>query len=1015
MPDISPYRLPCSGTSSIQIVNVVGGLFQNYRPSSSFDAYHNNTDPPPMPIPGGFARGPCFSCDSTVGTIYPSGLPLGANWSSAFFGTTGEQWQGTSSVDLQSIQTFTSSNYKENLGVCHQYGFKGYAGAKQWHGQYGFLSNDRRATPDRAIAVDGTRYRTIERNVSGSWSLTLYSSTAYASGITPLPSGYYLYVYTKTFSLISKLTVNRYSGVVEKATFSLSCDVTLTQNGTDITYLTKPELNYGPLGEGSGIVAATVFNLDFGSVISGVYDPIGVGINFIDQGTKVLVDYNGTLSGFQLVSGWSNGTAADLVEHLFASENYGSHGTVTPNHSITTGTNSATGTDTSSVDVTGFATAYFDGTATASFSNTEIHVTTSTSFQEPDFGDGNAGEGRKIAGSLTIDVVLSDPYTSDDVASDINTNLLPLWKLNGPEPWRHDPWTGIMPLVQYKEVQSNVQPDLIVSGNGGFSLIVAPTWVDPNETAGYSDDIIGGPHPNGPGGSGWFDFYFSDTRFCFCDITYDFCPSCGVNWFQYQNTYGGTLADANISVSSHIYSGVYSDLLPINSTHWTNNAMTHSIPRGAIIDIGGISGIPNGVVFITKKAFAKLPVPSYNFARPCNYDRVLIDEDSAQCFANDLTTYGPLPDLTGKTILVYGNAYSGIYTGSTQTAYDLALGTKIADIPTGYYHPFCGLENGGTNHFNNGFVGIVRFPNAPALCGRQQFTFTDNHDGDITVTFSSIQPNLRYGDYLDFWDKNMTAITSSCKVTSRIDDYNFWVQADFSSMTGAIYATSTGASPYYWNDNTAKGDYRYGEWDNQNRTSTSSFSGCTASCASNSPCCPSVMAFTPNNDYDSSWQHEWFNTFVADGIYGSRRQLNVEFEIPDLLYQSPLTPMNYTTDGGANYNFTAFEDTGFCQQDVSVPNLSGGDDWTIWYPPHPQVEARCDSPSGSPAFTTDSLGHTIDWSPMTQPSNPGVINFSFTLPVEDFTLYANEIYTIHSGSNCRFLPWYYAKSLGGGM
>jgi hypothetical protein len=434
-----------------------------------------------------------------------------------------------------------------------------------------------------------------------------------------------------------------------------------------------------------------------------------------------------------------------------------------------------------------------------------------------------------------------------------------------------------------------------------------------------------------------------------------------------------------------------------------------------------------------------LPVPGYNFARPCGGDRAAIDEASAQPFtsaftAGAATLSAALHDPTGKTVLLWGTGNDGIYTGVTQatalgvTTLTITGATKVSNLPTDFYHPFCRLGgDSSANHFTNGFVGIVRFPNAPALCGRQQFAFTDNSSvtpGTIAVVFQQPQTNLRAGDALDFWDATMAALPTNCAVATRTDDTHFIVTVAFASMTNGLYATSHGAAAWYWNDASQKFNYRWGEWDTSNRTVTPTvtFNGCNPSCQQFNPCFPQVVAFTPNSDVDPGWESHWFGTFNADGIYGSRNQLNIEFEIPDLLWQTPLKPADIVAIPSTTFHIV--EDDGTCKGDSYTVDGSGNTTWTLYYPPHPRVEARCASPDGTggtgagptrsesaPAFTADALGNTASWPAMVQPPNPGTINETYAVALEPGTRYANEL---ASGSGCRWAAYYYALTLGGG-
>jgi hypothetical protein len=436
----------------------------------------------------------------------------------------------------------------------------------------------------------------------------------------------------------------------------------------------------------------------------------------------------------------------------------------------------------------------------------------------------------------------------------------------------------------------------------------------------------------------------------------------------------------------------------------------------------------------------------------------------------------------------------------------IAGATKIADLPTDYYHPFCGLDGGtSANHFAAGFAGIVRFSGlngskaAAALCGRQQFTFTDNSlvtAGTVAVAFNSAQTNLRVGDTLDFWGVNMGALPANCAVVTRTDDQHFIIAVSFAAMAGAIWATSHGAAAWYWNDVSQKMNGRFGQWNDQNRpplwsagmtvndgdvvtdsngnyqtaSGTGTWPKTTGTTAPTwltdwngtvvdngitwttqlrligiwsagqefSPCCPQVIAFTPNNDTDAGWVKEWFGSVTADNVFGSRATLGGEWEMTDPMSQGWLQPIptNVADSDGETHTTTAFvflEDDGTSQPDRldSSSDESGNTTnvWTLYFQPHSRVEALFAVPDGSggngtgmtrtepaPALPVDSLGQAVVWPVMQQPASPGDWNTrdvvtGYELVLDPGQRYANEL---AAGSTARFARWYLALTLGGG-
>lgn len=1181
-----PYRKRCNGQGDV-CAQLGHSIFQNYKSNQKYTYYFSDTSPVPQGIPGGNDYTECEPCGSTVADICTGGLPAGANWQSAFFAGTrvtpevGEQWQSSSFLDGAavdfvngSLQTF-SAGTTEDFGVCHQIGFKAYAGMGQWNGSYGFNSADSCATPDKTIPADQQKFLTLTFTSLNYRAYNIDEVYPYNKTVASVAGAYSINPLTGEFSSTVALTDDFYFNVG-----------TLAAPNEKLQQHLSGGSGYNVGAGGVGTYAALFNYAVSGTTYSpGAYSTTPVdGLMLPDVFCKDLFSGNDTAEGtpFNLASYvktfnlFAVGGKTWLAEVAFLSGDLimdgngnvqrasgGTTGSAEPTWNTTLGGTTADGSITwtmvspaipnnTNVDSYSASDSFSNGlkthTIALSWTRTQTTFTWSLSYHTTQNADGSGWPNTMSVGDPNIDfsgvLTLSNPWTFAQARADVETNSLAVFSLNGPEKWRTDPWTSIMPLAQRRQIQANVglQPAAVLNAtvndlqnpindannNSPFTVASAtaelswpgtwpppgwkvntgnngraigdgthlantpgwkptydstpldwmptyaqipwfdPTcwgWIFPDGTAlsgtGYlgvpnaaatggrrlfmDGAIIGKPMSQGPAATQWFDFYLDNVAMCPCPTEDSDC-TCTLLFPEYRYTFGGTLGDSFVSLSSaalcssSYHGGIgYSTFLPPNATHWTNNAMAHGIPRGAMIDVGGVPG-PDGQfntagqnipgkapIFIVKWAQARLPVPSANFARPCGGDRVAIDEATAQCFTSGLTMAGALPDLTGKTVLLWGTGSDGIYTGCSQAANVLTLGTKIADLPTDYFHPFCGLEpGGGTNHFAAGFVGIVRWPNAPALCGRQQFTFTDNSGvtpGTIAVVFNSLQTNLRVGDNLDFWTATMSALPANCPVVTRTDDTHFIVTAAFASMAGAVWATSHGAANWYWNDSAQKFDFRWGQWDTSNRVLTDgsptvTFDGCNQSCQQMSPCCPQVVAFTPNGDVDAAWESHWFGTIQADGIYGSRSQLNVEFECTDPLWQPPLKPVDTDAD-----HYTVVEDDGTCHADSATG--TGPAIHTIYFPPHPRVEARCASPDGTggsgagmarneaaPAFTTDALGNTPAWPAMSQPVSPGTICKSYNVTLEPWMRYAGELV---SGIGCRFAAWYYALLNGLGF
>lgn len=1028
-----PYRARCAHQGP-----VCGG-FKNKLAADKVDLYASSVSPAPLPTSGLTIGTDCYPCDSPT----PLGVS-GEDW-----GRYPEQWQGTLK-DLLTVNTFVKGAVTD-LGVCHKYGFKKYGGYREWPGCYGWDSNDSCAPPDRGTAADQTRFRTATYDID-------YHSNEVGTGDI---------IYVDATATGSR-TVNLNSCVLESSLVTTEDDYIYRAGYTDGDDVYHPGVPYDPkalvrhVSGGIGTEYLAVY-----PATDPPTDPFLVARAIKSGGVTVLDDVCANdphcLAQMILPTNMGGGALADFLaaQGLPAITDPNSY-----DESIDNSTMYQTNTSAVSFSKSG-------GTLTFSVEWDYAPIPTTTPVTD---------EGHY---SFSGTIILSDPVTAADIRTDIETNLISKWSLAGTEPWRTDPWSSIMPLTARRErgTQSPVgfnpgnvddyrSPIADSNQNDPFTTDASPgqngtaisdgtyppnsagwtptydgtpvswiptydqmAWVDPTAwffwwTPGtsqgdsaaadlklvYDGTIIGGP--KSPGTYGWFDFYYRDVRFCAL-VPSDACAGASFGSYLYQN--GGRLSDAIVSLSSTALADgpQYSTFLPQNATHWTGNEWAHNIPSGAIID----SATVGAGIFIAKAAFTRLPVPSYNFGGPCGGGRVLIDEPTAKCITGesggDVTLESAFDSVAGLTVLIaFAGSSDGIYTGCTQAGAVLTLGTKISDLPSDFSHPF-------SSSFSSvgGLAGIVRFPDAPALCGRQSVSITDNGDGTSNVLFADTQTNLRTGDALDFTNVVMTAVQTNIAVT-RVDDLNFTVAVAFAAMAGTFYCTSHGATAWYWNDDTQKFQMRYGGWSNDYRplTPTETFGGCQPLCLPLSKCHPQVVAFSPNGEtwpqintpdgLKATGKTFWFGAdglpgFTADGVFGARVQATVEFEVQNPLYQSPKSPC---TDG-----VTIVEDDGTC-----LPP----DPPKLYFAPHTRVEALCgvsdadgagtDRTEVAPGLPTDAVNGLLTWPAMVQPGNPGVYGYSYTVTLEPWMRYSNELGSIEAGG-CRWLNYYYAHTLGGDL
>lgn len=975
---MAQYQSDCSATASLSYW--FGGC-QQHKSTNSIMVYYPTLTPTPVPQIGPASNlsncnsGGC-DCSYSFDTV-----AAGSVWQSAFF-TDEEYWLNSSSnQDMLTIQTFQSGSM-QNYTNCNNYGFKNVAAKRQWHGCYAWTSPDGCSTYYSNIAsADQTKYTTCTITASFS-SLDIY-----------LPTG----TETITATIGGYVMVNPNTGII---TNGLSSTQTTTDTIKGITYYTNNGAGYTSDGTttssfnsgGSTLVDSCFADVHCGNVIAGGLTDLvtgGITITTLDS----IIDYwnNYSISIYSA----SLGTCTQSIATMSAITNANSYSaTGYLNQSYTNGDN--------------FGNMYqqFNNTqmyvswtkSGTSYSWTYGHITSNNSSYDP---YGGVTYTYPSTGSGTLS--LTNTNSAASILGDCEGALLSTWDMSDNQvyPWRTDNYTSFAPLVTRREVQANVIPlqygfipatiDNKLSPN---SSSIAPTgynqmaWQDPNQfyfvfdsggsaigtgSAHYDGTIIGNPLAygnydipptppyTGSTAYGWMDFYFNDIRFCQCVE-----EGCDYTWKGFTYEYGATLADSIVSVSGMASGPQFSLLLPQGCTHWTNNLQAHSLSRGAQRSCAIAGG--DGSIWSVKWAETRIPVPHYNYFRPCGSDRVLIEETTAQCFVDSvLDMNAAITGLSGgATVLIYGTSADGIYTGCSQAPngeyYQLATGSLISALPSDYTHPLSSL-------YSNGFAGIVRFPDAWSICGETAITLSFSGSNTL-VTFLQPQTNLRTGDCIDLWNQSSSVLSSQSVV--RISDTQFIFTGSFTGS--AYYAMSSGAPSSSWNDTSQKYEGRYNNWFTSYRNSTFNYSGsCNQFCLNFTPCREQAIFLSPNSESVANTKTVWFTDgFTADGVYGSISNLNAEFGMTDMLFQTPLDPANCNVD-----NTGMTPDIGLC--------LATTPDDTKAYYYIPQVEAVCSVPYGSPALPSGSAIPV-----MVQPSLAGVVGSSFTFINEPWNIFANQ-------------------------
>ena len=144
---------------------------------------------------------------------------------------------------------------------------------------------------------------------------------------------------------------------------------------------------------------------------------------------------------------------------------------------------------------------------------------------------------------------------------------------------------------------------------------------------------------------------------------------------------------------------------------------------------------------------------------------------------------------SGDVVYVCGTTLAdGFYTATLVDATHYSLVAK-----TDWTGTFAELGNCGT-----GIIGKIRYPNAPAICGRIKVLSAVQSGGSVNIVLAADATTLFVGDYVDF--TGVGFLGSSVAITAKTDDTHFTVSGTVGSYAGGGYISSSGAPDYYWND-----------------------------------------------------------------------------------------------------------------------------------------------------------------------------------------------------------------------
>ncbi|MBC8002637.1 MAG: hypothetical protein H7X97_08625 [Opitutaceae bacterium] len=867
----------------------------------------------------------------------------------------------------------------KNYSLCRNLGFKNVQARKKWHGIPGFFSQDRSGQFDYTLpecgdcpvqelqtTPDDTRYLTVVRTASGSGHQENKGFIA--------PSGAAgTEIWDMAFNLAVTFSVDKLSGVKTMSDYVYSVAFSTNRNGGDEFGNMRYSGFFSPYAAMEALnswdsVGHNIYSLGGGywTTLSGLVSPADMALNYI--------------------GGWAASIGApDTYPTVVDSGD----------SAVVTGDFTIPEIDSDDPLITTHGTC----SGSCSVTDTKISFSCEATFDADGFNGYStytAGDFINVSGSMELSIEIFDTHTGSEVETE-TIALLDWWDLtdNVQYPWRTDSFTMIAPLVSRDEIDADVYPlpadfvwetgtiyDDSPLGVGETMDDYQQPWIQQGYYEGSakpalaSGAILGKPLPEG------YEMYFDWKH-----VTWRACFSPEIGIIPYVYAHGSW---ANTKANEIGADEVTDESMPASATQWTSNyngADDRSPQAGGYLYFDRIGN----ELLAQKWAEIKVPRPSFNFARPCGVDRVMLDETTVRC----------VYELGEDDLLSLTSGTDGIETGDLCA---LVMGgpaqfftvTKFSDA--GYYLTTPRPEIISTLDYNagSGVFGKVRFPSAPGICGRMRIIGATNAE-PIVIELAEPATYLFTGDAVDVSGvTGNTAANGGSIVVTRVDSTHF--ELDGTTGNAAYisggYVTSDGAPSYSWHDDRPKGEFVFAEWAfnfrdvGEHARLVDQFSGCgecveapapgtqprqyqidhgmpievsgftvTQECLPFSACDPQVLCITPNGESFANGDTHAFPAFTIDGKYGSRWQAAFVQHIDDFYFQSPHSKC-VDCDTVIQPTLCAWsEDDGSCHESVCVDDcfpLSGAN----YYAQRGFFEARTGVPSGAPAL---QAGHYIGY------------------------------------------------------
>jgi hypothetical protein len=566
-------------------------------------------------------------------------------------------------------------------------------------------------------------------------------------------------------------------------------------------------------------------------------------------------------------------------------------------------------------------------------------------------------DGTSQTTATNVAASLSTPYSAQQAYQDA-VSLLEKFPINNDVqyPWRLDMLIGRGPLLQYdSELPS--YPSLGVN---------SPNCLG-STSSNHTGQILGLPLPPGYGP------FWNPIQ-----PVYDNCQgtcadsSTSTFWFldHYgENSVGGTSATnwVDALTSQNLFHG-----------GWAAMNFQYTVePCGQSPSLFG-----QDVIWVSKYAEVQIPRPSVNYARPCGPDKWVGEAASSSCVeslsGNTLTVLDTSMLASNQTASICGTgnpSLDGYWAITVASSTTVTLNHLIAS-GSQFGQPYdCGTT---------GIISMLRWPSAPAICGR---LYINSTTGDPVTCSLETGSYLITGDNVWAFDK---AGTLNPKTVTVLASNQIVFNNTHPGPQQWDYITSPWSKDWRWNDQNSKGDYSIissfynyrdlGEYKRLQSQRTGSFQlqcdgtsscpgtpfnpqprrfqsqwgldqaisqhSCSTYCLSSSPCSPAVICVSPSPNVDvfPNGRTHQLPAIVPDNVYGSLSRVMIKQSQDDPFAEAPPCKCRFDINDNTNEcSFFWVSDDGQCFPDdnLDIPN-------THYYPHLPQVEARCSPPDGAP-------------------------------------------------------------------